>query len=67
MGFIKESRTMQSRVGSDAKGASLVSLLCERQQQSPEAIAFTYLQDGEGEGQRLSYLELHQAACAIAA
>jgi acyl-CoA synthetase (AMP-forming)/AMP-acid ligase II len=67
MGFIKESRTMQSRVGSHAKGASLVSLLCERQQQSPEAIAFTYLQDGEGEGQRLSYLELHQAACAIAA
>ncbi len=67
VGFIKESQTVPTPLDGGAQESSLVSLLCERQLHTPEAIAFTYLPDGEGEGQQLSYLELHQAACAIAA
>lgn len=48
-------------------GANIVALLAERAQQHPQRTALTFLRDGDGSEERLSYAELHDRACAIAA
>ena len=56
---------MEPTVGSEV--GTVAGLLRARAAERPQQVAFTFLTDGEAEGGRLTYAELHGRASAIAA
>ena len=53
-------------VGRETGADTFAGLLRARAAERPEQVAFTFLADGESEGGRLTYAELHQRAAGIA-
>jgi amino acid adenylation domain-containing protein len=64
---LKDLATGDGMVPEPASETSLVDVLCHRAGVVPERVAYRFLEDGEEEGENVTYAELHRRASALGA